>query len=181
MYLQQINQINGIIFTAREIDIISCILNVRGSKKIADILSISPRTVEGHIKNILTKIASNSQESIKDFVERSPQLILVKRHYIDLLINRLFLSQIAKVAVILKNRDISCSVHYVINEKLEYIIGCLKLANINVSHKAHQNHISSNQKTIEILTEEHLLQLKQGVKFDNIILICFDKEVSDDF
>lgn len=181
MYLQQINQINGIIFTAREIDVISCILNVRGSKKIADILSISPRTVEGHIKNILTKIASNSQESIKDFVERSPQLILVKRHYIDLLINRLFLSQIAKVAVILKNRDISCSVNYVINEKLEYIIGCLKLANINVSHKAYQNHISSNQKTIEILTEEHLLQLKQGVKFDNIILICFDKEVSDDF
>lgn len=180
MYLQQINQINGIIFTAREIDVISCILNVRGSKKIGDILSISPRTVEGHIKNILTKIASNSQESIKDFVERSPQLILVKRHYIDLLINRLFLSQIAKVAVRLKDRDISCSVNCVINEKLEYIISYLKLANINVSHKTHQNRIS-NQKTIEILTEEHLLKLKQGVKFDNIILICFDKEVSDDF
>lgn len=47
MNLQQINQINDVIFTPREIDVIACIINVRGVKKIADILGISHRTVEG--------------------------------------------------------------------------------------------------------------------------------------
>lgn len=90
---QQVLQINDVIFTPREIDIISCITNVRGVKKIANILGISPRTVEGHIRNILTKTSSNSQEDIKDFVERSTELILIKQRYADLLMNKLFLSQ----------------------------------------------------------------------------------------
>jgi hypothetical protein len=34
MNLQQINQINNIIFTPREIDVIACIINVRGVKKL---------------------------------------------------------------------------------------------------------------------------------------------------
>ena len=71
MNFQEISQINSIIFTPREIDIISCIIHVRGVKKIASILNISPRTVEGYIKNISMKISSNSQEGIKDFVEKS--------------------------------------------------------------------------------------------------------------
>ena len=47
-----------------------------------------------------------------------------------LLINKLFLSQIAKVAAKLKNKDISCIVNHAAGEKLEYIVNCLKLANI---------------------------------------------------
>jgi len=90
MYFQNIETIEEIYFTPREIDIISCITNVRGIKKIAQILSISPRTVEGHIQNILLKISSNSQESIKDFIEKSEELPLVKQHYLDLIINSFF-------------------------------------------------------------------------------------------
>ena len=93
---QRVSQINNIIFTPREIDVIACIINVRGVKKIGDILGISHRTVESYIKTILRKISSNSQEAIKDFVEKSSELVLLKQHYIDLLINKLFLSQIAK-------------------------------------------------------------------------------------
>ena len=180
MKSQQIFQINDIIFTPREGDIISCILNVRGVKKIADILGISPRTVEGYIKNILTKISSNSQEGIKDFVERSAELILVKQHYIDLLINKLFLSQLAKVAAKLKNKDISCIVSHAAGEKLEYIVNCLKLANINIIEKPDKSNVG-NKKTIVALTEKHLLQLKEKETFYNIIFICFDKRLNDDF
>lgn len=99
--------INNIVFTSREIDVIACILNVRGVKKIGNILGISHRTVESYIKTILRKISSNSQEAIKDFVEKSSELVLIKQHYIDLLINKLFLSQIANVAIKLKNKNIS--------------------------------------------------------------------------
>ena len=63
--------INGINLTQREVDVISCIINVRGTKKIATILSISLRTVERHIHNIMLKSRCNSQEGIKDFVEKS--------------------------------------------------------------------------------------------------------------
>jgi len=182
MNLQQINQINDVIFTPREIDVIACIINVRGVKKIADILGISHRTVEGYIKTILRKISSNSQEGIKDFVEKSSQLVLIKQHYIDLLINKLFLSQIAKVAVKLKNKNISCIVNHAAKEKLEYIISCLKLANINITEKSSKIPINdSNQKIIAVLTEKHLLQLKQQEKVNNIIFICFDKRLNDDF
>ena len=182
MNLQQINQINDVIFTPREIDVIACIINVRGVKKIADILGISHRTVEGYIKTILRKISSNSQEGIKDFVEKSSQLVLIKQHYIDLLINKLFLSQIAKVALKLKNKNISCIVHHAAKEKLEYIISCLKLANINITEKSSKILSNdSNQKIIAVLTEKHLLQLKQQEKVNNIIFICFDKRLNDDF
>lgn len=182
MNLQQISQINDVIFTPREIDVIACIINVRRVKKIADILGISPRTVEGYIKTILRKISSNSQEGIKDFVEKSSQLVLIKQHYIDLLINKLFLSQIAKVAVKLKNKNISCIVNHAAKEKLEYIISCLKLANINVTEKSSKILIrDSDQKIIAVLTEKHLLQLKQEEKLNNIIFICFDKRLNDDF
>ena len=63
--------INGINLTQREVDVISCIINIRGTKKIATILSISLRTVERHIHNIMLKSRCNSQEGIKDFVEKS--------------------------------------------------------------------------------------------------------------
>lgn len=180
MKSQQIFQINDIIFTPREIDIISCIINVRGVKKIADILSISPRTVECYVKNILTKISSNSQEGIKDFVERSAELILAKQHYTDLLINKLFLSQLAKVAAKLKNKDISCIVSHEITEKVEYIVNCLKLAGINIIKKPDKSDIG-NKKTIVVLTEKHLLELKEKEKFHDAIFICFDKRLNDDF
>ena len=93
MYLLNIEFINGVYFTPREMEIISCILNVRGVKKIASILSISPRTVEGHIQNILLKISSNSQEHIKDLVERSEQISQLKNYYLDLLITSFLIQQ----------------------------------------------------------------------------------------
>ncbi|WP_106874782.1 tetratricopeptide repeat protein [Candidatus Phycorickettsia trachydisci] len=178
MKAQQISQINGIIFTPREVDIISCITNVRGMKKIADILGISPRTVEGYVKNILTKISSNSQESIKDFVERSSGLLLIRQHYIDLLINKLFLSELAKLAAKLKNSSISCIVSHVVDDKLGYIVNCLKLANVNIIKKPNKFDVN-NKKTIVTLTEKNLLQLKEKETFGNVILICFDKRVKD--
>jgi tetratricopeptide (TPR) repeat protein/DNA-binding CsgD family transcriptional regulator len=182
MTAEKLSQINNIIFTPREIDVIACIINVRGVKKIADILGISHRTVESYIKTILRKISSNSQEAIKDFVEKSSELVLLKQHYTDLLINKLFLSQIAKVAVKLKNKNILCFVSQTGNEKLEYIISCLKLANINITEQSVKiPNNDGNQKIITVLTEKHLLQLKQAKKIDNTIFVCFDKRLSDDF
>ncbi len=63
--------IKNIRFTDREIDVIACLIGGRSYKKIASILSISPKTVEYHVRNIMLRIGYNSRESIIDFIEKS--------------------------------------------------------------------------------------------------------------
>ena len=70
-YKEHLETINGINFTQREIDIIAFTLTRRSSKTIAPLLSISPRTVENHISNIMMKLECNSREAIIDFIEKS--------------------------------------------------------------------------------------------------------------
>jgi tetratricopeptide (TPR) repeat protein len=62
-------------------DLISCLLHGRGIKKTAHLLSISPKTAEGHVRNIMLKIGCNSREGIIDYVEKSSKLVLLKKRY----------------------------------------------------------------------------------------------------
>ncbi len=77
--------INGVKFTNREIDIISCMLRGQRAKVIASCLSISSRTVDTHICNILTKLNCTSREGILDFIEKSGKFSLLQKHYHNLL------------------------------------------------------------------------------------------------
>ena len=77
--------INGIRFTPKEIDVIVCITSGCRRKKIAGILDVSARTIEGHIANIFHKTSLHSQEDIKDFVEKSSFFAQVRNHYLDLI------------------------------------------------------------------------------------------------
>lgn len=77
-YLATINQIN---FTFREAEIIACLLNVRGVKKIALLLNIAPKTVETHIRNINSKTNCSSQHDIIKFIENSGKLEIIKEFY----------------------------------------------------------------------------------------------------
>ena len=72
-------QIKGITFTEREADIIACIMHLKGAKKIAQILAVSPRTIEGHIQNILHKIGASSTENIKEEIEESSEIHFIKK------------------------------------------------------------------------------------------------------
>lgn len=100
-------QINNLKFSLREIDIISCVLNMRGAKKIANILQISHRTVERHIQNIMLKVGCNSQDGITDFIEKSTQLLQLKKHYTLLLINSFFQNQLIKISPHVKKKKLS--------------------------------------------------------------------------
>lgn len=82
--LLTIDMINGVKFTSREIDVLACILEERSAKKIASFLSISPKTIEKHIHHIMLKLECNSRESIKDFLESSPERFFLKNHYTNL-------------------------------------------------------------------------------------------------
>lgn len=98
MHAEKLSVIGNVNFTRREIDIISCLLNVRGTSKIAGLLSIAPNTVSSHLHNIHLKIGCNSREGIIDFIEKSHKFPFIKQHYADLVLYAVFEKGLQDVA-----------------------------------------------------------------------------------
>lgn len=79
--VSELSFINDIYFTEREIDVLAVILGRRSSKKMAALLSVSPKTVESHIYNIMLKIGCSSRESIIEFLEKSSKINLFRQYF----------------------------------------------------------------------------------------------------
>ena len=137
--------IKGIKFTRREIDILACILAGRGAKKIASLLSISPKTVEIHTHNIMLKLSCNSRERVIDFIEKSGQAPVLKQHYAGLLFKENFEQCLKSISVMTGKDKPTC--HIVYWEKkdtastfLHQLEDHLNLAGIKtVLHKSEEN------------------------------------------
>ena len=102
LYNEYLTEIKEIRFTFREIDVISCILHNRGEKKIAAILSISPKTVSAHVYNIMTKLSCNSKDQIIDFIEKSGKSGHFREYYLHLLYKSNFEKILHKIATKLR-------------------------------------------------------------------------------
>src|SRR5690606_498854 len=87
---KDLEKINGVKFTYREIDVLAFMIHGKSTKKIASLLFISPRTVENHVRNIMMKIECNSREAIIDFVEKMKEISLLKKYYSNLRIEGFF-------------------------------------------------------------------------------------------
>ncbi|HJD66714.1 MAG TPA: helix-turn-helix transcriptional regulator [Rickettsia endosymbiont of Bembidion nr. Transversale] len=176
----KITQIQGIIFTSREIDILSCLLNINGSKRIAEILNISPRTVEGHIKNILVKIGKNSREDIKDFVSKSDENSLIQKHYSQLLLDKIFLAQLIKISSQLKKKNITCYIDMSDFDRTSRIAEYLRIAGITII-----NTYSTSYRCYQlaILNKHHLLEISKNSNklVREKIFLCNDKDLRDKF
>lgn len=96
--------IKGVKFTAREIDILACLLSGRSSKTIASFLSISPKTVETHIRSIMSKLECNSRDGIISFIEKSGQFSLIRKRYQDLLIKTDFKKRLKEILSLIRSR-----------------------------------------------------------------------------
>jgi len=84
IYWQHLKTVGDIKFTSREMEVISCILNVRKTYGIASLLSIDPKTVDAHIRNITQKLRC-SRDSIIDFIEKSEKVGIIKNQYYQLI------------------------------------------------------------------------------------------------
>ncbi len=131
IYSTHLKIINGVAFTRREIDIITCLLNGRTTKRIASILRIAPKTAENHIRNIMLKLSCRSQEGIIDFVEKSGKSSYIKKYYTNLLIQTTFIAEIEKIA----------------SEKLVGNFNCLL---IHFKEKVNSSHLEEHLKSIGI-------------------------------
>lgn len=104
----QLEVIDSVLFTSREIDVIACITNMRGSSKIASILNISPRTVETHILNVKRKIEHSAREGIIDFIEKSGKIGIVRKHYQYLLTKTEFNKRLKSIFMLIRNKNFCC-------------------------------------------------------------------------
>jgi tetratricopeptide (TPR) repeat protein len=100
--------IKGSKFTQREIDIIACLLQGRSQKTIAALLSIAPRTVETHVRNIMLKLECNSSEGIRDSIEKSGNFFILREHYQALLIQAAFEKQLYSLAHLMREKKLIC-------------------------------------------------------------------------
>jgi DNA-binding CsgD family transcriptional regulator len=174
---ETISKIREIDFTAREIDVISCILNIKGSKKISQFLSISNRTVEGYILNIMRKMRTNSQEGKKDFVESSEELPVLISHYNNLAIKAFFIKKLRdisysstkpKYSIIFDDKDNS--------DTLGAIREYLSDAKITINREKSS---SGEFYQLVAISKEYVRRIINGEKFPNVIFICLDSEIGE--
>ncbi|OJW47905.1 MAG: hypothetical protein BGO67_03170 [Alphaproteobacteria bacterium 41-28] len=138
LYAKHLSTINNIHFTAREIDLVACLLSARRTSKIAFLLSIDPRTVETHIRNIMSKLGCHTREGIIDFIEASDKLLVLRKYYSLLRINVLFEKSLQDISNLNQRRDLYC---FLISGKdkvplIPHLKSHLKLAGITVSNAA---------------------------------------------
>lgn len=112
MYAPCLESVNEIKFTRREIDILAFLLSGRSAKTIAACLSLSPKTIEAHMHNIMRKVECNSRDGIIEFIEKSKKLSLLKEHYLSLLVQAAFEKQLSQIAIQIGSRYSTCTFVY---------------------------------------------------------------------
>jgi tetratricopeptide (TPR) repeat protein/DNA-binding CsgD family transcriptional regulator len=98
IYSAHLETINAVKLSKREIDIIACVLNGRSAKGIGHFLSLSPRTVEGHIHNAMKKLGCTSRESMIALLESTEQFLTLKSYYLSLLTYSAFEKSLKDIA-----------------------------------------------------------------------------------
>lgn len=156
--------ITGIEFTRREIEVISCLTNGRSPKKIAAFLSIAPKTIENHTRNIMLKVGCNSREGIIDFVEKSAKLEVLRKYYSNLLVQVAFEEGLKKVSLLTKKEAISCSIIYWREKEtqslsIQRLEKYLKYAGVSVKIEGRVAGQSFSQFMQEIRNEPHIICL----------------------
>ncbi len=116
--LLSIDTINGVKFTQREVEIIGCLLSWRTAKRIASFLSISPKTVENHLHNIMQKLGCNSRESIIDIIEGSEGIVALKEYASRLLLRLSFEQKLRDIAKTVERNPVTCAIIYEADNKL---------------------------------------------------------------
>lgn len=138
LYKDFLKTINNIRFTLREVDVIACIIHSRGTKKIASILDIGPKTVSLHIYNIMQKVGCNLQDQIIDLIEKSGKIILFRKYYSILLIDNLLNNMINRVSPYVRNKKYCLLLQKSTDtdeELIEHLARDLKKLNIKITSK----------------------------------------------
>jgi DNA-binding CsgD family transcriptional regulator/tetratricopeptide (TPR) repeat protein len=166
IYFQHLETINGVKFTQREIDIIAFLLCGRAAKKIASFLSIAPKTVEAHTRNIMQKLSCNSREIIIDFVEKAGKFSIIKEYYLSLLAQAAFEQKLKEISTLKAKESPVCliSTQHVQDKNNIHILHLkesLKLVTIRVLKNRKENY-----KTID-----HFIHYVKTKRIDYVLYL----------
>lgn len=197
IYNKHLKIINGVSFTYREVDVISALLNMEGNR-LPSFLSIQPRGIETHTRNIRQKAGGLAdQKSIIEFVKQSENFNIIKNEYfLHLQIRVFFEKQLRKLAKTFCTSGFSCRLLYEENSEhqsslISSLKEHLKLAGITLTnetkdarHRPSLDFSDSNKGSekgflIYILSEntrEISQQAKQAIKNSKTILLSSRKE-----
>lgn len=179
VYNEHLKEINEIKFTSREIDIISCIIHSRKEKKIAEFLSVAPKTVNSHVYNIMNKLRYNNRELVIDFVEKSGKLQYLRQYYCCILVENLFEKTLEKIGKLI-NKGVSCNFfcsriskdNRLLLKLIDYLsIANVKLINANSNKNDKENNADFYLHVVTSESEIPPLSLIDGNYKDNIILL----------
>ncbi len=164
LYTQHFASINGINFTRREIDVIACLLNARGTSKIASFLSIALRTVITHTRNIMRKIDCNSREGIIDFVEKDNRVAFLRDYYASLVAESAFKKALKEIGKLTYEKGPHHLLIYGQNQKLKQAL-----------EQRLSPHLSHIGMAVEI--QDTLLK-PQAAQQHTLVLVFLEKELS---
>ncbi|HQS84548.1 MAG: hypothetical protein B7Y25_06565 [Alphaproteobacteria bacterium 16-39-46] len=183
-YLKHLSQLKNIHFTAREIDVMACIMSARRTSKIASFLSINPRTVETHIRNIMLKLECNSQEGIIDFIETSDKLPFLRKYYALLRIQSVFEKSLDLISKLNSEKGLFCFLTPGDDKDsfISHLISHLKRAGIRTSSMRQKKGDSILFVLPKDLTEEETLVCLQKIKKESnkIIFLLQNKKNNTD-
>ncbi|MBX9786661.1 MAG: tetratricopeptide repeat protein [Alphaproteobacteria bacterium] len=171
LYSEYLETINEVAFTHREIDVIACLLNARGTSKIASFLSISPRTVTTHIRNIMLKLECSSREGIIDFIERSSKLSILRKYYACLITEIAFQKTLQEISKLKSGESPACVIIYWNNQDLKN----------SLIHRL-ASHLKKVNLNVEILEKTKDQRFEKIENLEYTLLLFFEKkDQQDDF
>ena len=149
LYYEHFETISNVKFSFREIDILACVLNGRSVKGIAHFLSISPHTVETHIRNIMRKIECGSRDGVITFIEDSGKFSILKHYYACLLISSFFKHSLSEIAKLKPLGGPNCLIVYWRENKnnqalLKQLKVQLKCAGVKISIEEREEQLSTS-------------------------------------
>ncbi len=177
----EISVVNDIALTDREVDVIACLIHGRSIKKIACLLSISPKTVEVHIRNLMLKIECNSREKIIDFIESSENHLMIREHYLLIFEKKYFDNALGKLNSLYKKEVVHLFYDKNTSKEKFHLISAIQKALKRVNIKASKSSLgdqSLSEITYALYVDCEESCLTEHCEKDSIrnkCIIYFDK------
>lgn len=178
-YYDNLQTIDSFSFTIRQIDVIACVVCNRGDKKIAHLCSISPKTVNTHIYNILLILGYNNREQIIDFVEKSGKMHQIRQYYTYILADNIFIEYLQKLIPYVESTKKKFYIDNIANLEseeeiriLNQLISDFKIIGLELDIRKNFD----NLFTLEILKKNNIKKQIHGLELSRVYLI-FDKTI----
>lgn len=185
IYRNHLHEIQNVNFSNREIDVAACVFQGRRTSKIAELLAISPRTIEVHIRNITEKLdRGGSREVIVDFIEKSDKSRIIRNYYNALLLNYEFEKKLKELSKKNSQQSLACSirVHSSDIKTPLFIQLCKHLKMIGIKDS---QEIDEKENDIILIWDQKSISISKSsdyyVSFFQLLLQIFDVDEIEKF